>query len=167
MIKMRNSFAAKNVRFVPCKTNSRLAVFTKEGILHYLKADAIPLGKVKDKGAPIDNLCNYSSADETILTVFSDEDMKEKTLLFVTKNGLVRKTLGAELISIKKMIAAAKLGEGDALVAILDASKELVAVVTNKKHAIKFSTEEVPLQKKNCSRYKSIETRRRGRGCIC
>ena len=80
-----------------------------------MKADAIPLGKVKDKGAPIDNLCNYSSADETILTVFSDEDMKEKTLLFVTKNGLVRKTLGAELISIKKMIAAAKLGEGDAL----------------------------------------------------
>ena len=61
------------------------------------------------RSAPIDNLCNYSSADETILTVFSDEDMKEKTLLFVTKNGLVRKTLGAELISIKKMIAAAKL----------------------------------------------------------
>ena len=69
----------------------------------------------------------------------------------MTKNGLVRKTLGAELISIKKMIAAAKLGEGDALVAILDASKELVAVVTNKKHAIKFSTEEVPLQKKNAA----------------
>lgn len=43
----------------------------------------------------------------------------------MTKNGLVRKTLGAELISIKKMIAAAKLGEGDALVAILDASKSL------------------------------------------
>jgi len=122
-----------------------------------LKADAIPLGKVKDKGAPIDNLCNYSSADETILTVFSDEDMKEKTLLFVTKNGLVRKTLGAELISIKKMIAAAKLGEGDALVAILDASKELVAVVTNKKHAIKFSTEEVPLQKKTAAGTRALK----------
>ena len=96
--KNEEQLRSENVRFVPCKTNSRLAVFTKEGILHYLKADAIPLGKVKDKGAPIDNLCNYSSADETILTVFSDEDMKEKTLLFVTKNSLVRKTLGAELI---------------------------------------------------------------------
>ena len=155
--KNEEQLRSENVRFVPCKTNSRLAVFTKEGILHYLKADAIPLGKVKDKGAPIDNLCNYSSADETILTVFSDEDMKEKTLLFVTKNGLVRKTLGAELISIKKMIAAAKLGEGDALVAILDASKELVAVVTNKKHAIKFSTEEVPLQKKNAAGTRALK----------
>ena len=155
--KNEEQLRSENVRFVPCKTNSRLAVFTKEGILHYLKADAIPLGKVKDKGAPIDNLCNYSSADETILTVFSDEDMKEKTLLFVTKNGLVRKTLGAELISIKKMIAAAKLGEGDALVAILDASKELVAVVTNKKHAIKFSTEEVPLQKKTAAGTRALK----------
>ena len=155
--KNEEQLRSENVRFVPCKTNSRLAVFTKEGILHYLKADAIPLGKVKDKGAPIDNLCNYSSADETILTVFSDEDMKEKTLLFVTKNGLVRKTLGAELISIKKMIAAAKLGEGDALVAILDASKELVAVVTNKKHAIKFSTEEVPLQKKTAAGIRALK----------
>ena len=148
---------SENVRFVPCKTNSRLAVFTKEGILHYLKADAIPLGKVKDKGAPIDNLCNYSSADETILAIFSDEDLKEKTLLFVTKNGLIRKTLGAELISIKKMIAAAKLGEGDALVAILDASKELVAVATNKKHAIKFSVEEVPLQKKTAAGTRALK----------
>ena len=155
--KNEEQLRSENVRFVPCKTNSRLAVFTKEGILHYLKADAIPLGKVKDKGAPIDNLCNYSSADETILTVFSDEDIKEKTLIFVTKNGLVRKTLGAELISIKKMIAAAKLGEGDALVAILDASKELVAVVTNKKHAIKFSTEEVPLQKKTAAGTRALK----------
>ena len=155
--KNEEQLRSENVRFVPCKTNSRLAVFTKEGILHYLKADAIPLGKVKDKGAPIDNLCNYSSADETILTAFSEEDMKEKTLLFVTKNGLVRKTLGAELISIKKMIAAAKLGEGDELVAILDASKELVAVVTNKKHAIKFSTEEVPLQKKTAAGTRALK----------
>ena len=75
----------------------------------------------------------------------------------MTKNGLIRKTVGAELISIKKMIAAAKLGEGDALVAILDASKELVAVVTNKKHAIKFSTEEVPLQKKTAAGTRALK----------
>lgn len=47
--KNEEQLRSENVRFVPCKTNSRLAVFTKEGILHYLKADAIPLGKVKDK----------------------------------------------------------------------------------------------------------------------
>ena len=155
--KNEETIRSENVRFVPCKTNSRLAVFTKEGILHYLKADAIPLGKVKDKGAPIDNLCNYSSADENILAIFSDEDLKEKELLFVTKNGLIKKTSGTELISIKKMITSTKLGEGDSLVALFDASKELVAVVTNKKHAIKFAIDEVPLQKKTAAGTRAIK----------
>ena len=126
-------------------------------MLHFLKADALPLAKPKDKGAPIDNLCNYSSADETILTVLLDEDMKEKELLFVTKGGLIRRTAGSELISVKKMIAAAKLGEGDALAAVLDAGKDLVALVTNKKHAIKFSVQEVPLQKKTAAGTRAIK----------
>lgn len=154
--KNEEQLQSESTRCISCKSNSRLAVFTREGVLHYLKADSIPMGKPKDKGVPIDNLCNYSSSEETILTVFSDEDLNQKTLLFVTAGGLVKKTEGRELASVKKTVASTKLGEGDTLAAILDGSKELLALVTNAKHAIKFSTEEIPFQKKTAAGVRAI-----------
>lgn len=148
---------SENVRVLFCKSNSRLAVFTKEGFLHYLKADAIPLGKPKDKGVPIDNLCNYNSTEENILTVLPADILESQELLFVTACGLVKRTLGAELISVKKTVAATKLADGDRLTAVIENPAEYLVLVTNAKHAIRFAVEEIPEQKKTAAGVRAMK----------
>lgn len=45
----------------------------------------MPIKKFRDKGVPIDNLGNYSSAGESIVALFSASMIKDKKLLFTTK----------------------------------------------------------------------------------
>ena len=47
-----------------------------------MKVIDLPYGKFRDKGVPIDNVSNYSSSDEQIVSVYDSEQMRF-AMLFV------------------------------------------------------------------------------------
>lgn len=147
----KNEAAVKeeHTTLIACKNTSKICIFTKQGNLHQLKLLDVPLGKPKDKGVPIDNISNYNSNQEEIILMDLWNTIAEKTYLFVTKDGAIKRVKAAEFESIKKTIAATKLAEGDCLIAMLPAEGDVVAVVSDQKNVLKFPLEEVPEQKKN------------------
>ena len=76
----------------------------------------IPLVRFRDKGTPADNLSNYDSAAEQILYVAPVSQIKNDTLLFVTKTSMCKLVEGREFDVAKRTIASTKLAPGDELI---------------------------------------------------
>ena len=57
--------AAAESRFVvQCKNIDKLCLFTDKGNMYQVRVLDLPYGKFRDKAIPIDNFCQYSSAQE-------------------------------------------------------------------------------------------------------
>ena len=46
----------------------------------------IPLCKARDRGTPVDNISNYDSSIENIVSVFSQEQLLQNKFILITKN---------------------------------------------------------------------------------
>ena len=68
----RNKEAAdsENKYIVHCMNTGKICIFTNSGKMHQVKVIDLPYGKFRDKGVPIDNVSNYSSSDEQIVSVY-------------------------------------------------------------------------------------------------
>ena len=53
--------------------------------MHLLKVLDLPYGKFRDKGTPIDNLCNYDSKEENVVYLAGLEHVSSHRMLFGTK----------------------------------------------------------------------------------
>ena len=147
--KNRDAAEAECRYVIPCMTNSRFCIFTEEGRMHILKASDVPLGKFRDKGTPVDNMCNFDSRSEVIAQVFLYEQVTGSELLFVTKKGMVKRVPGSEFDITRKTMAATKLSEGDTLagIYIMDDSQWIV-LQTRNGYLLRFPMEEIPVYKK-------------------
>ena len=103
---------------VKCRSTGRICLFTNTGQLHTIKVTDIPFGKFRDKGQPVDNISNYSSAAENIVKIASQSELNLYRLLFVTKQGMCKIVSGGEFDVTKRTVAATKLGEEDELLDI-------------------------------------------------
>jgi DNA gyrase subunit A len=131
-------------------SDSRLCVFTDTGKVHVLKVEKVPHGKFRDKGTPIDNLCNYDSASETFLAIRDLEVVKTQKLIFVTKNGYIKMVEGTEFDVSKLTVAGTKLEENDRLLCVHEAHFQAGCVlVTKNSMVLRIQEDEIPLQKKN------------------
>lgn len=101
-----------------CMNTDSICIFTQTGVMHQVKALKIPLKKPKDKGVPIDNLCNYTSVTENIIQVLPMNQLRLSELLFTTKNGMMKFVDASEFDVVKKTVAATKLNEGDEVISI-------------------------------------------------
>ncbi len=101
-----------------CMTDDKICIFTDMGNMHRIKVSDLPLGKLRDKGVPIDNLCGYNSSQELILYLANAENIKNTTLLFVTKYGMAKLVDASEFEVSKKLVTATKLNEGDSVISI-------------------------------------------------
>ena len=126
----RNKEAAdsENKYIVHCMNTGKICIFTNSGKMHQVKVIDLPYGKFRDKGVPIDNVSNYSSSDEQIVSVYDSEQMRFAMLLFSTAQGMVKKVSGSEFQVAKRTILATKLQEEDSLVD--------VRVVNENKHVV-------------------------------
>ena len=88
----RNQEAAdsENKYVFRCMNTDRICVFTDTGKMHSLKVQDVPYGKFRDKGTPVDNLCNYSSGEEQILYVDAMANLKNRKLVFVSRRAMVK-----------------------------------------------------------------------------
>ena len=123
----RNSEAIdeENKYVIRALNTDRICIFTQNGTMHQLKMSKLPLKKPKDKGVPVDNLCNYSSDKEDIIQVKSMNNLKMHKMLFTTKQGMMKFVDSSEFDVSKQTVAATKLTEGDEVVSIdlFDVSK--------------------------------------------
>ena len=132
-----------------CMNTDKICILTDAGQMHTVKVLDIPFGKFRDKGTPIDNLSNYSSAKEQMIYVGSMEMVKNSQMLFVTRSGMVKRVEGSEFDVVKRTIASTKLADGDALILAgpCDAPDSVV-LQSREGYFLKFAKEEVPVQKK-------------------
>ena len=100
-------------------------------------------------GVPIDNLSNFSSAQEELLCVSNMEAVKNASLIFVTKSGMIKQVPGTEFDVIKRTIASTKLTEEDELVLVeLCDTMDYVVLQSHAGYFLRFLKEEVPEKKK-------------------
>ena len=120
---------AENKYIFPCMNTDKLCLFTDTGMLHQIKILDLPFVKFRDKGTPIDNVGNYSSANENIIFIAPAMDIKDRKLLFTTQNGMMKLVDASEFDVTKKTVAATKLASDDKLISITvtDAMEKSVA----------------------------------------
>lgn len=139
---------------VHCMNTDKVCVFTDTGVMHQIKVQDIPSGRLRDKGTPLDNIGNYDSRNEQILLIAPDRTLKESSLLFVTAASMVKLVDGAEFIVQKKTVAATKLAEGDTLTAVrIVSAKESITnaqiiMQSEEGYFLRFPLEEVTRKKK-------------------
>jgi len=131
-----------------CRNTSRLCLFTDTGNCHFLKMKDIPMCKMKDKGVPIDNISNYESASENILKIDTCENLKDKTLLFVTSHAMIKRVETSEFESVKKTIQATRLADGDLLVHVDEILGSETVLVSADRLVLRFKNDDISLLKK-------------------
>ena len=145
----KESADAENRFVVHCLNTDKLCIFTDTGRLHLLKVADLPYGRFRDKGTPLDNLCNYSSTEEEILRIEGLNAVKSTNLLFATQQGMIKKVEGTEFDVSKRTIASTKLTDGDKLIAVLlIGEEEQIVLQSTDGYFLRFMLEEVPVKKK-------------------
>ena len=126
-------------------SHDHILFITDKGLMYRLKCYEIPEGGRSSKGTNIVNLLSLEP-DEKITNMICTSDFSdEKYLIFVTKNGLVKRTrLDAYKNLRKKGLIAISLNEGDGLVwtRLTRGQSELI-VATKQGMAIRFSEKDV------------------------
>lgn len=141
---------AENRYVLHCLNTDRVCVFTDNGKVHLLKLLDVPYGRFRDKGTPLDNLCNYNSSEENFVAVMALNDIRDTVLVFVTRQGLIKRVQGAEFdVVSKRTIAATKLQEGDAVAAVHAADEQAHIVLASENgFFLRFPVSEIPAKKK-------------------
>ena len=151
---------SENKYVFKCMNTEKICIFTDNGNLHQIKVSDIPFTRFRDKGTPIDNLGNYSSAGEEIIYLCASGQIKDRKLLFVTSGGMMKLVDGSEFDASKRTIASTKLADGDkvAEIIITDAtagedgqiiSSRIVVLQSTAGYFLKFRLDEIPEKKKS------------------
>ena len=147
----RNKEAAhsENRYVLSCMNTDKICLFTDAGKMHTIKAVDIPLVRFRDKGVPADNLSNYDSSMEQILYVAPVSQIRNDSILFVTKASMCKLVDGAEFDVTKRTIASTKLGEDDSLI-FVGGSAEMEQVVLQSAGGcfLRFLKQEISVMKK-------------------
>ena len=141
---------AENKYIFTCMNTEKICIFTDNGNLHQIKVVDIPFTtKFRDKGTPIDNLGNYSSAGEEIIYLCPSGKLDNKKLLFVSRGGMMKLVDSSEFVASKKTIASTKLNDGDALIAICNTDAVVKINPEDENDMTIISSQDVVLQTAN------------------
>ena len=98
------------------------------------------------------DISNYIKSDSNIISIIKKpqkEDIKEKdSFLFITKNGMVKRSLVSLYTNASKTgLIAAGLKNGDELISVisLPSKSKDILIYTNKGNAVRYSTKDIPI----------------------
>ena len=127
--------------FFTCMTHDTLMFVTDRGQLHWLKVYRIPEGSRTAKGKAVVNLLNLQ-AEEKIRSIIPTTDFSdEKSLVFFTQNGIVKRTNLSEFSNIRSSgVRAIVLDDDDTLITAKIATPEIkyLFILTKFAQCIKF-----------------------------
>ena len=139
-------------------TIDSLMVFSNKGRMYRLLVNDIPVGTNATKGQSIKSLIAMETDEEPAVMYSIYRDTDAQYVLFVTKNGLVKKTSLEEYVKTKKKtgIAAITIKEDDELAAVSLIKDEPLVLVTAKGMSIKFDSKEIGPTSRTTSGVKGI-----------
>ena len=129
------------------KTNTidTLLAFSNTGKMYRVLVDNIPVGTNVSKGTNIGALINIEPTEKIIAITNLARENHNKYVVFITKNGLFKKTLLEEYTKTKRStgIAAINIKDGDSIANIELMDDEDMIIITRKGMSIHFSTKEI------------------------
>ena len=139
-------------------TIDSLMVFTDFGKMYRILVNDIPVGTNVSVGQSIKSLISMDMQENPTMIYSIYRDTDAKYVLFVTKNGIVKKTSLEEYIGTKKKtgIAAITIKEGDSLASVSLVKDEDLILMTHEGMAIKFSSTEISASGRATSGVKGI-----------
>ena len=139
-------------------TIDSLMIFSNKGRMYRLLVNDIPVGTNSTSGQSIKSLIAMETDEEPAVMYSIYRDTDAQFVLFVTKNGLVKKTTLDEYIKTKKKtgIAAITIKEGDELAAVSLIKDEPLVLVTANGMSIKFDSKEIAPTSRTTSGVKGI-----------
>ena len=126
-------------------TIDKLMVFTNQGRMYRLLVNDIPESTNAGKGSSIRALIAMETGEEPTIIYSVYRDTDAQFVLFVTKNGTIKKTSLEEYVNTKKKtgIGAINLRDGDSLAAVSLVKDEQIAIITKAGYVLKIKSADV------------------------
>ena len=129
------------------KTNTidNLLLFTNKGKMYKILVDKLPIGTNVSKGQNIASLIPIEIDEKVIAAASLDRGVDADYVVFITKQGLVKKSLLSEYTSIKKSTGtqAIKLKDGDGIANVLFMKEEDLILISKQGMTIRFTTSDI------------------------
>ena len=129
------------------KTNTvdYMMFFTNNGKMYRTVVDNIPDGTNASKGVPINTLVQLDPNEKVIAVTSLHRKTIPQYAIFITKQGMFKKTYLSEYMSAKRNagIAAIKIKEGDSVASVIFQDDEEMIILTKKGMSIRFATKPV------------------------
>lgn len=144
---------------IATNTIDNLLIFTNTGKMYKLLVDNIPVGTNASKGVKISTLINLDANEKVIAITSLERKNNKKYVVFITKNGLFKKTLLEEYTKTKRTtgIAAISLKEGDSIANIELMDEEEMIIITKNGQSIHFETKDIAAIGRATSGVKTIK----------
>ena len=126
-------------------THSRLLFFSTYGKVYQLQMFDIPEGKMSTRGKSIANFLALSNKENITSVLPIKDDQKEKSLLFVTASGVVKKVNLNQFENIRKNgILAMALDQEDLLIDAVEVTNDdYILLVTKMGKSIRFDSNDL------------------------
>lgn len=147
-------------QLVSMKTHDYILFFSNKGRIYRMKGYEVPEFSRQSKGLPIINLLPLEK-DENISSIISlsADNEEHKYLVFVTRQGLVKRTELSEFDNIRKSgKIAIGLKEDDELIYVgVTTGNDEIAIGANNGRMVRFNEAEVRVMGRSASGVKGIE----------
>ncbi|MFS9013376.1 DNA gyrase subunit A [Streptococcus salivarius] len=148
---------------VSTSTHNHLYFMTNKGRVYRLKGYEIPEYGRTAKGLPIVNLLKLDEGEtiQTVINAKSDEASENNHLVFVTRQGLVKRTKEAEFKNIRQNgLIALKLREGDELINVfLTTGNEEIVIGTKFGYSVRFKEDTIRSMSRMAAGVKGVTLR--------
>ena len=148
---------------VSTSTHDHLYFMTNKGRVYRLKGYEIPEYGRTAKGLPIVNLLKLDEGEsiQTVINAKSDEASENTHLVFVTRQGLVKRTKEAEFKNIRQNgLIALKLTEGDELINVfLTTGNEEIVIGTKFGYSVRFKEDTIRSMSRMAAGVKGVTLR--------
>lgn len=126
-------------------TIDALLLFTNKGKMYRIIVDNVPIGTNVSKGVNVSTLINLEPNEKVIAITNLAKENENKYVVFITKNGLFKKTAIEEYTKTKRStgIAAINLKDGDSIANIELMNEEDIILITKKGYSIHFETKDI------------------------
>lgn len=130
---------------ISTNTIDNLLAFTNKGKMYKLLIDNIPAGTNASKGVGIGSLINIEPEERIVAITSLARSNENKYVVFITKQGLFKKTLLEEYSKTKRGtgIAAINIKDGDSIANIEIMNEEDMIMITKKGQSIHFETSNI------------------------
>lgn len=132
--------------FFIANTHDTILFITNKGQLYWLKVYKIPEAGRTAIGKAVVNLINIQPDEKIMATITTKDFNSDKSLVFFTKNGIVKRTNLSEYSNIRSVgVRAINLDENDELVSanIVDSSVKELFIATHRGMCIRFSVDDI------------------------